>query len=59
MKGVPSSKDADLFQVCVEKGIVSSPDYWTKTAVEGKQCAGAFVATVIRRIAERVPEKKR
>lgn len=48
----PQRTETDAFVVCVEEGILSSPDYWQKQAVEGKTCAGNNVQTVIRRIAQ-------
>lgn len=54
----PAVQEADMFNVCATAGVFNSSDYWSKSAVEGGQCAGAFVGTVIRRIAERLPTDK-
>ncbi len=50
----PASDDAHLWEVCVEAGLLNSPDYWKKNAVEGGKCSGLFVAAVIRRVARQL-----
>lgn len=50
----PASDDTHLWEVCVEAGLLNSPDYWKKNAVEGGKCSGLFVAAVIRRVARQL-----
>ena len=39
----------------VKRGVISTPDYWRKTALAGGTCSGKNVATVISRCAVRLP----
>lgn len=38
-------------------GIISSPDYWIRNAVAGKQIEGVFVQTVLRRASNKLKEQ--
>ena len=50
----PGAEEAQVVEDCVSAGFLNSPEYWKKNAVEGGQCSGAYVATVIHRIAQRL-----
>jgi hypothetical protein len=54
----PGTQDAQALEVCAAAGFFNSPDYWKQNAVEGRRCSGAHVATVIRRMAERLASMK-
>lgn len=48
----PKSEPKNAVTVCVEEGILSTPDYWVKNAVAGRTCSGSNVQTIIRRLAQ-------
>ena len=54
----PGTEDAQAVDACAAAGFFTSPDYWKQNAVEGRRCSGAHVATVIRRMAERLASMK-
>ncbi len=54
----PGSDPANAIAVCAEEGLLGSAGYWSKNAVAGRTCSGANVATVIRRIAQRLAALK-
>lgn len=51
----PVTSKQDAIAVMVERGIVSTPDYWTSKTEPGKTCAAKDVRTVFERIATRLP----
>jgi len=52
----PGSDPAKAVEVCSTAGILGSIDYWEKTAVHGGQCDGKNVATILRRISQRLAQ---
>lgn len=55
----PEGDKSQFLAVCVEEGILGTAGYWQKSAVEGGKCSGTNVATVIRRIAQRLEHVKK
>lgn len=53
----PVTTTEEAIGVFIERGLISSPDYWRKNAVAGGVCGGANVAIVLGRIAARLPMK--
>ncbi|SKB02185.1 FAD dependent oxidoreductase [Prosthecobacter debontii] len=54
----PQRPADEAVMTCVEEGILGTPGYWQKSAVEGSTCSGTNVQTVIRRIAQIMLTKK-
>ena len=52
----PGSDPVKAVEVCSTAGILGSIDYWEKTAVEGGKCDGKNVATILRRISQRLAQ---
>jgi hypothetical protein len=52
----PGSDAAKAVEVCATAGILGSVDYWEKSAVDGGKCDGKNVATILRRISQRVAQ---
>jgi hypothetical protein len=52
----PGSDAAKAVEVCSAAGILGSIDYWQKSAVDGGKCDGKNVATILRRISQRVAQ---
>ena len=52
----PGSDPAQAVEVCSAAGILGSIDYWQKAAVDGGKCDGKNVATILRRIAQRIAQ---
>jgi hypothetical protein len=50
----PGGDAAKAVEVCSTAGILSSIDYWEKNAVDGGKCDGKNVATILRRISQRI-----
>jgi hypothetical protein len=48
----PHATATTVVDVLLRFGVISSRDYWAKTAVPGGRCSGKNVATVIRNLAE-------
>jgi hypothetical protein len=48
----PGTEEGQAIAVCVSAGFLRSPGYWQKNAVEGGQCSGPYVTSVIHRIAQ-------
>jgi len=47
----PQASAANAVEVLVRFGIISAPEYWTKSAVPGGRCSGRNVAALIRNLA--------
>ena len=52
----PGSDAVKAVEVCSTAGILGSIDYWKKNAVDGGKCDGKNVATILRRISQRVAQ---
>jgi hypothetical protein len=52
----PGSDATKAVEVCSTAGILGSIDYWQKNAVDGGKCDGKNVATILRRISQRVAQ---
>jgi FAD dependent oxidoreductase len=52
----PGSDPTKAVEVCSNAGILGSVDYWEKSAVDGGKCDGKNVATILRRISQRVAQ---
>src|SRR5262249_39643466 len=51
----PVNNTEEAIAVLLERGVISSPDYWKPHALEGAICDGGNVAAVLGRIASRLP----
>jgi len=51
----PVKTTDEAISVLLERGVISSPDYWKIHAAEGAICDGGNVAAVLSRIASRLP----
>lgn len=51
----PADDTPQAIAVLFEHGVISSSEYWTKGAVAGGTCDAVNVATVLHRVAERLP----
>ena len=54
----PTTTLEQAVDVLVEKGVISSKEYWTKQTAEGKTCDGKNLGEVIARVAARQPMEK-
>jgi len=54
----PAGAESKFLDVCVSAGLIQSPEYWTQMAVEGRECSGEFVASVIERAARKLASAK-
>jgi len=52
----PGSDPAKAVEVCSTAGILGSIEYWQKSAIEGGKCDGKNVATILRRISQRLAQ---
>lgn len=53
-KGAPATAD-EAIEVLAKHGVIGSPEVWHKSAVEGGSMNGANVATVLNRLAAKLP----
>jgi hypothetical protein len=51
----PVADIREAIDVLAQRGVTSSPEYWTKGAVAGRTCGSANLAVLLNRIASRLP----
>jgi len=54
----PVANIQEAIDVLTQRGVTSSPEYWVKATVAGRTCGSANLATLLNRIASRLPVRQ-